>query len=350
MPRVLDPKSQRGIAFQEKNELAKRIARNERRQTITDPVMLRLIVAHRVNQEIPQILRAIIYNLTEASFNEQYFKQLIDRNGEKIAFDLNFYTTVDVKTLSQLISNSLRLKIVSVGSNRINALEEKCKKMFGPDFIKRFKVDPKYAEELLAQATPVFEKMGFTIDPEYRNYLISNAYDDPFSAIRYALINGNTLQKVTLALKTIIQLEKKYVDDPKAMEQVIRETQKELYLLGQHRPGKIKITNHYVDHDNVILHEYIHHLLANQLPAYNNESFTEALTTYISLKLGIKKLDQFKEKPPFKTKSEYDIGLEIGLRIFKTNADLDLNGFTLLFDKNGLDREPRSSLIIRPEY
>lgn len=283
--------------------------------TTTDNVTLKILLTYKIKTTIALVLKEIVNNTDPSKI-----LKIIEKNKKRILYDI----TKNIKHLKQYrtILENLSLNFDKLLHNKLLKevrlqLEQIRKKLTPEDYQKLseiFKIDYDFAKSTCIDADSVLTKMGLFNNMNLD--LVIRKIKDPFSLFFISRLyfeeNPVQLLQKILSLKTSFSFEKL----------VSLFKTKEYGLFYYNRMYL------FLNDKSMILHEYIHSTLETK-PKYawlsENETFVQALSTYVESKLSGKSIDYAQNGKNLR--DEYVEGIKIGNRIAQENGILTIDDF-----------------------
>lgn len=281
----------------------------------TDNVTLKILLTYKIKTTIALVLKEITNNTDPSKI-----LKIIEKNKKRILYDI----TKDIKHLKQYktILENLSLNFDKLLHNKLLKevrlqLEQIRKRLAPEDYQKLseiFKIDYDFAKSTCIDADSVLTKMGLFNNMNLD--LVIRKIKDPFSLffINRLYFEENPVQ----LLQRILSLKKTF-----SFEKLVSLFRTKEYGLVYYNRMYL-----FLNDKSTIFHEYMHIVLETK-PKYawlsENETFVQALSTYVESKLSGKSIDYTHNGKNLR--DEYVEGIKIGDRIAQENGILTIDDF-----------------------
>ncbi len=287
----------------------------------TDHITLKILLTYKIKTTIAQVLKEINIDTDPIKI-----LKIIEKNKKRILYEI----TKNIKNLKQYkkILENLSTNFDKLLHNKllkeIRLQLEKIRKKLTPEEYQKineiFKIDYDFAKSTCIEADSILIKMGFFNNVNLD--LVIRKIKDPFNLffVDRFYFEENPIQ----LLQRIQSINSKF-----SLENLISLFKTKEY--GLFHFNKIYL---FLNDKSTIIHEYIHRTLETK-PKYiklsENETFVQALSTYIEYKLSGKSIDYTLNGK--KLGDKYIEGIKIGEKLALENSILTIDEFIYRYQR-----------------
>ncbi len=281
----------------------------------TDHITLKILLTYKIKTTIALVLKEI-----NTGTNPEKILKIIEKNKKRILYEitknskhLSQYKNI-LENLSENFDKLLHNKLLK----EIRLQLEKIRKKLTPEDYQKlseiFRIDYDFAKSTCIEADSILTKMGLFNNMNLD--LVIRKIKDPFNLffVNRFYFEENPIQ----LLQRILSLKSKF-----SVERLIS-----LFTTKEYGLFYINKMYLFLNDKSMILHEYIHSTLETK-PKYawlsENETFVQALSTYVEYKLTGKSIDYTHNGKNLR--DEYIEGIKIGERLALESGVLTIDEF-----------------------